>query len=200
MTLVAIDLAATKLLWECPLGSRDFNWHSANDIRDKATEAVIIPWGGDLIVCHGWGWLARVERQRGHLRGVLLYDRHPMGDYRLPVTPSLISGTRWSRLPAPRSRPWSEPRVWFDPKTQAPILLTLPPDSADLLAIDLGTWEVRWKHQVTPQTQFLGLWEQQVVLLDIGIKKGEDSVETQALARPNRIAGARPAAALLECR
>ena len=145
--MFAFDLRSGKELWRRELGAITRPWHSMNDLAGLIPEGRIIEYRDELIAVIRGGWIARVGRSKGDLRGALLYARH---------IDSTRPAAKWSRyyfkkLPAYRPRYTCDAWVVNDAKF-GDQLIALPPDAKQVLGIDLAKWRIAWAHPVTPLT------------------------------------------------
>ncbi|MFQ5655299.1 MAG: hypothetical protein ACE5GW_11290 [Planctomycetota bacterium] len=180
LVLFAFAMGDGSLIWRRHLGTVPRHWHSNSDLRGVVPEATIVTHGGDLIVVHGAGWLARVAADSGEYRGAIIYSRYSLDRLPHPSAPTL-AGDRFRVLPAPRPRYSGPPLVLPAAPEGRAALIVLPPDARELLAVDLERWQILWTHPVKPQTRLLGAHAGRLLLLDAGIPAGKKTLDLRSI-------------------
>jgi len=173
--LVAADLASGEERWRTHLGTISPPWQSMGDLRGLLPEGRIVPRDDELFVIHGGGWVARVGRARGDLRGALLYARRR-------ETPAL--SPKWglhhfARLPALRPRYLGD--AWVDESSGRPRLIALPPDARHVIAIDLEEWRIAWTHPTTEAALLRRDEAGNPWIIDLRTEPGERTVRVETL-------------------
>ncbi len=167
--LIAHRLADGRELWRTHLGTIARPWHSLRDLAALLPEGRIVAYRDELFVIHGGGWIARVGRSRGDLRGVILYPR---------ILQSSETRTKWGRhyfkrLPALRPRYLGD--AWVDEGGGSPRLIALPPDARQVMGIDLEKWQITWARPVTELTLLRRDHSGHPWLIDLNFEPGQRS-------------------------
>ncbi len=173
--LFALDLVTGQELWRVQVGTISLPWHAMNDLAGLLPEGRIVPYRDELFVIARGGAIGRVGRIQGDLRGVLLY----------PKTRSAPRTGKWglyyfAHVPAFRPRYLSDGWIDTDESGRAR-LITLPPDSNQILGIDLEEWTIAWAHPA-PSLGLLRRDPDNVPwVIDLTIPAGEHSISVWSL-------------------
>jgi hypothetical protein len=175
--LFAFDARDGAERWRAHLGTISRPWQSERDLGGLFPEGRIVPRRDELLVVHGGGWVARVGRATGDLRGALLYPRIRRPTVTLPKW----GRHTFNRLPAPRPRYLGD--AWVHERDgAAPIFICLPPDSRQVLAIDLDEWRLAWTPAPPASEQTLLLRDPAGIPWCIDLRTAPGKGEIQALS------------------
>ncbi|MCA8962848.1 MAG: hypothetical protein KDC38_20130, partial [Planctomycetes bacterium] len=169
LRVTAIDLDRRQRLWQRSLGTRRTTWMCAHDLRGLLPSVELTSYGGEILIGTSFGTLVRLGAETGDYRGVQFYPQYDELEHRVRSnTRPIFFGVLFVQLPAPRLRYPAKSPVIDTPR--GPLWITLPPDSTNLIAMNLRTWTIEWRVPVERQTSLLGPLDGEIALLDVGVR------------------------------
>ena len=174
------NLRTDRLEWSRHVGTIGYERTSESDLADVLPCAELHSVGGHLVVVSSLGWIARLEEKTGEYRGTLFYRRNERP--RNESSFHKLGRFNYVASPTPRPRYPTRPEWIASDGALAGHLVLLPPDSRDLLAVDLDRWEVVWRHEeVSAQVMLLGSMDNDLLLLDCGVAPDTQQLELRRL-------------------